>query len=56
MSDFVLKSKYHPKFVRDTNYGLRLLIFQLSNVRGLETIIYAYVAPWCNLIGFVESQ
>ena len=31
-----------PKFVRDSNSNLKLLTFQLSNVRELETIKYAY--------------
>ena len=31
-------------FVRDSNYSLKLLPFQLSNVRELETIKYAFAS------------
>ena len=34
--------KNDPKFVRDSNPSLKLLTFQLSNVRELETIKYAF--------------
>ena len=36
-----IKAKDYPKFVRDSKSGFKLLTFQLSNVRGLETIKYA---------------
>ena len=36
------KLKNDPKFVRDSNSCLKLLTFQLSNVRELETIKYAF--------------
>ena len=32
--------KIEPKFVRDCNSSLKLLTFQLSDVRELETIKY----------------
>ena len=34
--------KNYPKLVRDSNFSLKLLTFQLSNVRELETIKYAF--------------
>ena len=34
--------KNDPKFVRDSNSTLKVLTFQLSNVRELETIKYAF--------------
>ena len=37
-----LKVKNDPEFVRDCNSSLKLLTFQLSNVRELETIIHAF--------------
>ena len=33
-----------PKFVRDSNSTLKFLIFQLSNVRELETIKYTFAS------------
>ena len=36
------KIKNDQIYVRDSNSGLKFLTFQLSNVRELETIKYAY--------------
>ena len=35
--------KNDPKFVRDSDSSVKLLTFQLSNVRELDTIKYAFV-------------
>ena len=37
-----LKCENDPKFVRDSNSSLKCLPFQLSNVRELESIKYAF--------------
>ena len=39
---FSLKTESDPKFVRDSNSSLVLLTFQLSDVRELEAIEYAF--------------
>ena len=36
------KVKNYQEFVRDSNLSLKLLTFQLSNARELETIKYAF--------------
>ena len=40
----VLKCDNDPKFVRDSNSSLKLLAFQPSNVRELESIKYAFAS------------
>ena len=37
-----LKSGKCPKFIRESNFGLKLLTFRLSNVLELETTKYTY--------------
>ena len=44
------KVKNDPKFVRDFNSSLKLLTFQLSNVRELETIKYAFDYNSCKAL------
>ena len=39
-----MKVKNYQKIVRDSNSGPKLLTFQLSNVRELKTIKYAYAS------------
>ena len=53
--------KNDPKFVRVSNSSLKLLIFQLSNVKEVETIKYAFdgqkwdkCPKWDEFLGFSQ--
>ena len=48
-----LRSK---KFVGESNTGLNTLTFQLSNIRELETIKYAYAYYPCKEMSVLESN
>ena len=47
--------KNDPKFVGDSNSSLKLLIFQLINVRELETIEYAFGVAYQGYIRGIAS-
>ena len=50
------KVKNDPKFVRDSNSSLKLLTFQFSYVRELETIKYGFDTLLCYAELDVDDQ